>query len=735
MTTRPDREVRDDLKEGGLTPGQLWHIARKRFVLFLSVVVACVAGAAFYASGLTQTYRSTAVIRIDPDTPGPLGDVDRVVNYTEYWSNKEYFSTQVRIITSRAILAEVVRDLGLAADASFMQNVKPGSAVAGAVSENAAIEALQARLTVEPQRATRLVEVTFEDADPERSRRVTAAVVDTFVRHNLEEVETATRSAGTWLKTQLSSLKDQLENSELTLHKYKKKNQMLSVSYDDQTNMLREQITQLSARITAVRAQREKMSARHEALMRVTPENPEEIPTAELLASPLLGELRADYIGVRRERNELTALGKGAQHPAIQAADAKLETTRSALMTELRAIQDGLKRDLDALQIELNGLVGLYETAKAQALDLNLREIEYKRLERLKDNNEKLYSLVLESATEGDLSSMLQTNNIRTVDSPQEGKPIGSGATTIVVVGLVLGLLLGAGAAAGRELLDRSIKSPDDLESQVPVPLLGFFSKGSGSATNAYYGQSRKRMRDRSRRDPERPLEFAVHEHPTGAIAEAARAVRTNITFTAPDKPYHKLLVASPGPGEGKTTVACWIAIAMAQAGHKVLLVDCDLRRPRIHKVFGKRRYGGVSEVVINHSLLDELDLSTDIPNLSVLPSGPHVPNAAEILGSESFRALLEEVSSRFDRVILDSPPITAVTDATVLSALADGTVFVVRAFSTSRDLARRSLRALRDVGSHIVGSVLNGADPGRGGRDYYYYYYRGNYNTDDQRI
>ena len=416
----------------GLTLSQLWRTAQKRLGLFLIVMLACVAGSVFYASRLVQTYRSTAVIMIDPAQPRPLGpDVDKIVNVSEYWANKEYTATQIAIISSRAILGQVVRDLALHRDPSFVKNVPPGeSSGAIEVTENAAINALAQRLTVEAQRATRLVNVTFEDADPERARRVAAAVVETFIRHNVRELESATSSAGAWLKTQLTSLKGELENSELTLHKYKKKNQMLSVSYADQSNMLREQISQLSAKITAVRADREKMAARYKALTNIKPEQPDEIPTGELLASGLLSQLRSEYIGAVRERDSLLATGKGPQHPLVQSANSRLETVRTALMAELGAIQKGLERDLEAIELELNGLMGLYETAKQQALDLNLMEIEYKRLERLKDNNEKLYSMVLESATETDLTSLMHENNIRMVDAPQKGAAVGDRKST-----------------------------------------------------------------------------------------------------------------------------------------------------------------------------------------------------------------------------------------------------------------------------------------------------------------
>ncbi len=218
-----------------------------------------------------------------------------------------------------------------------------------------------------------------------------------------------------------------------------------------------------------------------------------------------------------------------------------------------------------------------------------------------------------------------------------------------------------------------------------------------------------------------------VHEHPESATAEAARAVRTNLLFMPPDKPFRTILVTSPGPGDGKTTVASWIAIAMAQAGHKVLLLDCDLRRPRAHEVFAIKAPFTIAEAVLDRTLVDTADLATQVPNLSCLPALRHVPNPAELLGSASFLSLLHHLEQKYDRIVIDSPPIVAVTDATILSTRVDGTVLVARAMSTRRELARRAVRAIRDVGGTLVGIVMNAADTRREGH-YYYYYHAGEY-------
>jgi capsular exopolysaccharide synthesis family protein len=279
-------------------------------------------------------------------------------------------------------------------------------------------------------------------------------------------------------------------------------------------------------------------------------------------------------------------------------------------------------------------------------------------------------------------------------------------------------LTFGLGAAFGRESLDRTVKSPDDLEREVGYPLLGLLPE-------IHIGDTRKQRKRRAALPAESglPIELTLFREPTSGLAEAARALRTNLVFMSPDKPQRRLLVTSAGPAEGKTTVACCIAIAMAQAGQRVLLVDCDLRRPRLHRVFGRTNDTGVTSALLDMSILDTMQLKTEIPNLSVLQSGPVAPNPAELLHSERFRRLLDTLEERYDRVIIDSPPVVPVTDAAILSKYVDGTVLIVRAFETRRELARRAVRALQDVGANVVGTVLNALNPSKAGSGYYHYY------------
>jgi polysaccharide biosynthesis transport protein len=370
----------------------------------------------------------------------------------------------------------------------------------------------------------------------------------------------------------------------------------------------------------------------------------------------------------------------------------------------------------------VGSLSALFEQAQARALALGRLEVEYRRLERNKANTEKLYALVVERTKQSDLTRMMRFNNIQLIDAPLLPKrPVRPRVAYTLGLGLLGGLALGLFGAFSRELLDRSVRSPADVEHELGLTFLGLLPRIDAGGSGPAYGRP---VRTKRRRQGTPCAELAVHERPTSAIAEAARAVRTNLSFMSPDKPHRTFLVTSAAPSEGKTTVACCVAVAMAQAGHKVLLMDCDLRRPRLHKVFDRANDRGVSTVLMGQTSLDEALQSTPVPDLSVMLSGPMTPNPAENLESQRFAQLLKDLSARFDRVIIDSPPTGPVTDAAVLSTQTDATVLVIRALVTARDTVERATRALRDVRANLVGAVLNAAEAGFSGYDYYSRYY-----------
>jgi capsular exopolysaccharide synthesis family protein len=709
----------------------LWTGVRKNWWLVAIVAFVSVLGSAFYTLGLTKLYQAKATILFDPQPARPLGnDVQQVVDVSQgsYWNNKEYYKTQFWILRSHQLAKTVVVDLGLDKDPSFIRNRAAGRGGAPVkVSADEAAEILVARLDVEGIRDSRLAEVRYTDADPERARKVLARICDSYVEGNLDQVLESTNSAVDWLRGQLVSLKIDLEKSELKLHEYKKDKNVLSVSIDDQSNMLRAEMTRLNEALTDLRARREHAQARRAELMKVQASDPADLPAAELMGSDLLQQLRSSYVLASQDLEAARASGKGDEHPDVKALKAKVDESRVAILAEVKNIQRVVDSDWDGLNKEVVGMTRLLEEAKQRALDLNLLEIEYKRLVRDKDTNERLFGIVTERTKESDLTRMLRVNNIRVVERPAKPTaPVSPVVPLNLGMGLATGLLLGVSLALGREQLDRSIKTPDDLERAHGLLFLGLLPSMDSPPPGKKGAIVPK--------TPDTPPELIVHYQPTSGTAEAARALRTNILYMSPDHPFQTLLVTSAGPSEGKTTVASCIAVAMAHAGHRVALLDCDMRRPRVHKVFGLPNDLGVTTALLDLESVGEIIHDTVVPNMKVICTGPIPPNPSELLHSDAFARLLAELKTRFDRIIIDSPPIVPVTDAAILATQVDGTILIVRAFKTSRDLVRRAKRTLNDVGARIVGSVLNAVELDRPEYGYYryqYYKYEGGYGRE----
>jgi capsular exopolysaccharide synthesis family protein len=695
---------------------------RKHWALIVACAIVASGAVLLYSKSMPKVYQATTLLEIDPRPTQPLGEKQSDVvdiGAGSYWDTRDYYETQYKIISSDRVLGAVVRDLGLAADDDFLATKR--DATKPPTIEDATL-ILAKRVSVDPVRSSRLVYIHVDDTDPRRAKRICDAIAASYIDENLQTALTSTSDAVTWLNSQVDHIKQDLEKDENSLYDFKQRNDLPSTSINEASNMLRVEMQELDTALTRTRTKKQELLARHEELSKVSADDPDKLPASELLSSQFLQAMRTQYQDAVRERAVLIAEGKGDNHPLVRRADEKVIESKAALLGEVRNIQGAVERDLAIVAREEGGEGALFEATRRRAVDLNMKEIEYHRLDRSRDENEKLYGMLLERLKGADLARMMRMNNIRVVDFATEPKlSIRPRWAVNTGIGLMAGLLLGIALAWLREQLDSSLKTPSDLEQDLGIAFLGLLPEVSDDEP-----RSGKRRR---RKSSDRPavtgaMELVVHRHPLSGIAEAARSIRTNIMFMNPDRPYHTMLVTSAAPAEGKTTVACSIAIALAQSGQRVCLVDCDLRRPRIHRIFNRAGDAGVTNVLVGETTIEEVAKPTEVDNLWAIPAGPTPPNPADVLQSERFRKFLGELGERFDRVILDSPPLVAVTDSAIISRLVDGTVFVVRAFKTSKHLSAQGLRTLQDVGAPVVGAVLNAVNLNRQEYSYYYHYY-----------
>jgi capsular exopolysaccharide synthesis family protein len=699
---------------------------RRSWPLIVACMILCAGAELLKSKTEPPIYEASTLLEITPQPVQPLSDKESAaldMGAGLYWDTQEYYQTEYQIVTSDQVLSAAVRDLSLASDFDFL-GLK--SAPTTPASIDTATAALRGRTSVDPVKNSRLFHIKVEDTDPKRARRLSDGLAAAFIDQNLQTAITSSSEAVVWLTGQLDHVKQVLDRNENALHDFKQQNDLPSTSINEASNMLRLEMQEYDMALARTRTRKQELLARNTELLKISPENPDDVPSSEVFSNALLQQLRTEYQQLIRERASLTGEGKGENHPLLKSLEARIEKTRTALLAEVRKVQAAVALDLAVIQHQEAGDAALFEESRRRAVELNMKEIEYHRLDRTREENEKLFELLTNKVKEADLARMMRVNNIRIVDRAKDpGGPVRPRILVNVSIGALAGLILGLGLMWLRELLDNSVKTPQDLEERLGVTFLGLLPEMADEAS----GKSRRRRRARvspptAATPAAHHVELVVHEHPLSGLAEAARSIRTNLTFMNPDRPFRRLLVSSAAPMEGKTTVACSIAIALAQGGQRVCILDCDLRRPRIHRIFDRTGDAGVTNVIVGEATVDEVAKPTFVQNLWAIPAGPVPPNPADMLHSDRFRKFLEELSERFDRVVIDSPPIAAVTDSAVLSTLADGTVFVVRAFKTSRQLARQGLRILRDVDARVVGAVLNAVDLSNREYGYYHYYY-----------
>src|SRR6266852_34223 len=702
---------------------RIWRVLLQRRWLLASIFVASLVAMSLYTVKQQKLYRATCTLIIDLAAPRVLDNqqVQDVVDTGPgtYWYTREYYETQYKLSASRAVASRVVEKLHLADEPLFLgiDQIKDPVLREKRHRQIDPVARAQLLLRVEPVKESRMVTLRVEYPDPNRAAAIANTLAESYIAESLSVRVSATHAASDWLEGQLRDLESKLDNSSKELYRFKKEKDIVSTSFEDKQSMVSQRLVALNDALTKTRIQRAQLQARLEALQGFA-----KVSDSEFGAGDLLEQI-ANQQAVQGMKLRLIDLQNECadyrtkylpNHPKIVSCEERLKEVRSRLKQELASRLEAQHREYQEVRQTEKNLLALYNQAKDEAFKLNQNEEDYQRLKRAMDNNQRLYDLVLKRLKDAGLSGLVQMSNLRIVDRARPlDIPVYPNVLLNLLFAALLGILFGGVAAFCLEYFNTTVSAHQQIE-QLGFTFLGIIPNIG--------------------KDIPTP-ELAIYEKPRSSTAECCRSIRTNLLFMSPDKHLQSILVTSSAPQEGKTTIAANIAVAMADSGGRVLLLDADMRRPRTQRIFKIGNEIGLSSVIVGSAKLADAIKTTQVPGLSVLVSGPIPPNPAELLHADAFGSLLRQLETRYDQIIIDSPPEGVVADAAILGAQVDGTIVVMRAGKTTRDHALRTLRSLRNVNARIFGAVLNDLDLDSRTDGYYYDYgrYGSYYSTPDE--
>ena len=692
METCPRETAEAVFQEEKINLRHYWHVVLERRWLVVSAFCSVLALCLIYLFNAQRIFQATARMQIDRES-------DNVLNIKDVFAvdgrEQDYLQTQYKNLQSRTLLESIIATLNLDKDARYALSGDPVRAVAQDI-------------TIAPIRLSRLVDIKVQHPEPRQAAAIANALMETFINQNLDQKMRKSLAALRWLKDEADTLEKDVQKKDLALQEYRVEKKMVSLA--DSQNIVLQALKQAQADLDKARsdaAAAQKVDEEVERLLKagtsinsiprvandlLIQEIRKVLAEKEALLANLLKRYKDKYPDVIRVREEITSL-------------------KDSVQKESQKLREAIRAEAELARAKEVSMASELKKKEQESFELSQLRIQYDVLSRQADQSKLLYNVVLQRMKETDLTSKDKAQNMRVVDTAVVPR---SPVKPRVVLTLFLGLLGGLGVAIGLAFfvnyLDDSIKSQDDIETYLRLPFLGYIPN---IKTNSVL---------------ERDLQ--AHLHPQSNAAEGFRTLRAAIALSPRSDKYRVVAVTSTIPAEGKSLVASNLAIVMAQTGLKTLLVDADLRRPSVHKVFRLQSPVGLSSYLTEKvSRVDEFIHTSEVPHLDVVCCGAVPSSPSELAGSKRMRQFLEEVRGRYERVILDCPPVSAVSDPLIIASLSDGVTFVTKFNKIRRDHARKTIQRIHDAGIHILGVVLNDIDfEGKDSYYYSYYYYQNRY-------
>ncbi len=682
------------------------------------IIIAIVAGgllaAVYYNRTALPIYEAWATLQIEVD-PNVLG-LDQPLVEQRDWM-REYLPTQLAILESRELASMAREQLTdpssanpIGAGGSDRSKVRPGAPLPDDKIPTVS-EIIESRIVADV-RTTRLVRIGFLSADPVTSAEVANALARAYVKWNFEFKTNTTGEASDWLAQQVEEQRKVVAASEQALQRYREQHgadalrtmpTISNAAVGERQNIVVQKLAELQAAVTNARAETIKKEAAYRQLTSIQASQ-QALDTLPLIASsPYLLALKGELAALQQKLQQ-TSEKLGERHPELIRLKGAVESADQKLQAEIAKLSVGIRNEYETALAGERGLIAALEGQKAEVQQLNAKAVEYTALEGEARANRELLDKLVQRSRQIRLARDLPTANARLLDAAEvPGLPIRPRKQRNLMMGFAGSAALGLGLVFLLEIFNTRVSSPDDVTRHLQLPVLGVAPR-----VKSINGHGSLLLNDGA------PPQFA----------ELLHSVRTSLVLAPALAASRTLLVTSARPGEGKTLSAANVAISLAGLNHRVLLIDADLRKPRLHEVFRVDQRPGLTDVLRGKATHDAIH-ETKVPRLWLIPSGNPSRHAADLLGSQRFSQLIECFRQQFDWIVLDSPPVLPVTDACLMTRVASGVLFVVESGKTSRDIARAAVERLDAVGANLVGALLNGAELGKRGESYLPYYHR----------
>ena len=772
MNTNPERKEIDLL--------EYWRIVLKRKWILLTFCALLLVFVGIFSFTATPLYRATASIMIEEPNSGAFNIQEVLGGGYQYDYMGTYFNTQLRLLQSRSLAERVAKKMNLAARSelqmrgaprpnllSYVKRVlslswliprkkAPDEGGGGGESTTAKplpnVNALYAftvlgGLGIAPVPETRLVQVSYGSPYPVLAADIVNNLIEEFIDFSVETRYEATQQASEFLSNEIAKLRDDLAAKERELQRYGEEKKLLFLS--DKESSVVSKYSEVNSAYTSAQIDRVNKEAIWRGLKDL---KIDALPPS--ISNPVIQSLKTAYMQVRSEYDEKSKVFK-PDYPVMIQLRARLDSSRANLEAEIGKAVEAAESDYRAALKSEQSLQNLLEIQRTDVVKMNNNAILYNNLRVDVDNKRILLNSLVAKQNETLVSARLgglRTSSTKIIDRALvPGGPYSPNTRRSLMMALLLGVIGGLGLIFLVEFLDNTVKGPEDVEKLVGLPSLGVipflspeatkkryesqnygYGRGYGSSYGSSYGSDESGKSDQP--PPEqRQIELINHLYPKFSISEDYRTIRTSILFSHADTAPKVISFTSSMPQEGKTATVANLAVSFAQLEGRVLVIDGDLRKPRMHKVFRSRNTVGLAGFLTGKISLEEIVQKTSIDRVWLIPSGPHPPNPAELLNSKRMRELVNVVRDSFDVVLIDAPPALAVIDPVIISSLSDITVFIIRAGKTTRKALVKAVGEVRKSKADIVGVIFNEVKTGAEGRGApYYHYYQYEYYTDE---